>query len=324
MSVNPTMSERLVHRCQTVSSAISLLPRSVEHQMPNAVDLLISARQVICLGVGKSGAVATKFVSTLMSLRFMARSMNVVDLHHGDAGVVSSQDVVVLISKSGETAETLKACSALRALEAKTIAITMNKRSRLAELCDVALVIPEIDELDDDRLLPTTSVVAMLVLCDLLALEMLSQTNTSSHEQLRSSHPLGSIGTVLGRFVEDVMHQGLAAPFVAQDATLGEALIVMSTTSLGIVCVVDPNQHLLGILTDGDVRRLAASNRLNLSEPVISVVTSNPIVIDASSTLHEALRLMEQPNRQLSALPVVKGALCKGVIRLHDIARLQV
>ncbi len=324
MSTTESVSRRIQALCSIVADSTQSIPASISTTIVPAVDLLLSARQIHTVGVGKSAFVAMKFAASLMSLRFMARFMNAIDLQHGDAGVVAPVDVAVLISKSGETQEVIQALRTFQDIGARTIAITMNASSRLATIADVALVLPNVQELDDHGLLPTTSIIAAQIACDLLCMEMLQSSNTSTQEHLRSSHPQGSIGAVLSKQVKDIMHGGPAAPFIPITASLGDALVMLSTTALGVVCVVDSNHVLQGILTDGDVRRLASTGRLQLTDNVTTVTTANPVVIEEDASLLDALRLMEHRDRQLSALPVMKGASCSGVIRLHDIARLQV
>ncbi len=324
MTTTDSASKRIHALCTIVSHSVETIPKSISTAIVPAVDVLLSATQIHTVGVGKSGFVAMKFAASLMSLRYMARFMSAVDLQHGDAGVVAPSDVAVLISKSGETHEVVQALRTFQDIGARTIAITMNASSRLATIADVALVLPNVQELDDHGLLPTTSVVVAQVACDLLCMEMLHTSNTSTHEHLRSSHPQGAIGAVLAKRVRDIMHSGAAAPFIPVTASVGDALVTLSTTALGVVCVVDHDFVLQGILTDGDVRRLASTGRLQLTDSVTTVTTVNPVVVDEDASLLDALRLMEHRDRQLSALPVMKGASCKGVIRLHDIARLQV
>lgn len=319
-----TVEQRLESYCSTLSSAIQSIPRQIGAAIPKGVDLLLRARQIVTFGVGKSGAVATKFAATLMSLRFNARCMSPVDIHHGDAGVLGAEDVAVLISKSGETTEILRAQATLSSIGCQTLVITTSRNSRLATTADLAVITEQIIELDSDGLLPTTSVVVANVVCDLLALEMLHQLKTSPRTRLESSHPDGTIGAMLRRRVSDVVHSGAAAPFVLPSATVSDALVKLSTTALGVVCVVDEGGSLHGILTDGDVRRLASNNSLVLDACVTTVMTRSPVVIAADDSLYSALTLMERRERQLSALPVMKGAVCYGVVRLHDIVRLQV
>jgi arabinose-5-phosphate isomerase len=250
----------------------------------HAVELLRAADHVVTAGLGKSGIIAQKFAATLASVCVSARSLHPVDALHGDAGVVGENDVVVVISKSGETIEVLRFVDVMRGLGCRVICITSQPDSRLATMSDVALIVPVTHEMDEHDILPTTSTTSSLVMADLLAVGVLS-VDPDPLRRLRRSHPDGMIGGTLLRSVAD--------------------------------------ERLAGIMTDGDVRRLVAQGRDLSTVSIVEVMTTLPVTIAPSASLHEALAVMEQRDRQIGVLPVVDQQHCVGIVRLHDIVRLQ-
>lgn len=309
---------------ESVSSALANLPDALVREVPSIVHLLVNARQILAIGVGKSGVVATKFAATLMSIGYQARSMNAVDILHGDVGVVMQSDVAVLISKSGETKEMLAAEAALRKRGAIVVALVGKEASTLAKRADVVLLLPTGHELDSDGVLPTTSVLTAMAACDFIVMEVLLADTDAASKRLVDTHPGGTIGNLLHRTVGQIMHSGERLPSIKATGTISDALIVLSTTALGIVCILDEASHVLGVITDGDVRRLALQGELQLLQSAHGVMNPTPTTVSVNATLHEALMLMERRERQISVLPVVDNNKCVGVIRLHDIVSLQV
>lgn len=295
---------------------------TLDHTYVHAVELLRGANNVITAGLGKSGFVAQKMAATLASVCVSARSMHPVDALHGDAGVVGEGDVVVVISKSGETPEVLRFADVMRGLGCHIISITSATANALASMSDVALQAPVIHEMDEHDILPTVSTTSALVLADVLAVGVLSG-DPDPLRRLRRSHPDGMIGGTLLRSVADVMHTGSSIPRVSEGTTMLDALVEMTSKSLGIVCVMR-DDFLVGILTDGDVRRLVTRGTDLASATIGEHMTTSPVTVDSTSSLHEALQIMERPDRQIGVLPVVNADVCVGVIRLHDIVRLQV
>ena len=309
--------EALRHQIESLLRMVDQLDQRYGH----AVDLLRAADHVVTAGLGKSGIIAQKFAATLASVCVSARCLHPVDALHGDAGVVGAGDVVVVISKSGETVEVLRFVDVMRGLGCRVICITSQPESRLATMSDVALIVPVTHEMDAHDILPTTSTTSSLVMADLLAVGVLS-ADPDPLRRLRRSHPDGMIGGTLLRSVADVMHTGDAMPVVQPTTSMLDALVAMTSKALGIVCVVEDGR-LAGIMTDGDVRRLVAQG-VDLSTMTIDkVMTTAPVTIAPSASLHEALTVMEQRDRQIGVLPVVDQETCVGVVRLHDIVRLQ-
>lgn len=302
--------------------SLTMLASEVNDAYVLAVDMLRASQHVVATGLGKSGFIAQKFAATLASVCVPSRCLHPVDALHGDAGVINEGDVVVAFSKSGETPEILRFVDVARGLGARIIAITAKPSCRLAQLADVALTAPVTHEMDAHDILPTTSTTSALVMADLLAVGVLA-SDPEPLLRLRRSHPDGMIGGTLLRSVADVMHTGSQMPCVHPDASMVDALAEMSAKALGIVCVCE-NGHLQGVVTDGDVRRMVAGTVDLRSAIVRDVMTATPVTIGPHASLHEALQRMEHRERQIAVLPVVDDGRCVGVVRLHDIVRLQV
>lgn len=309
-------------------NAIDLQIRALERSrdaindgFERAVQLLSRAPKTVTSGLGKSSFIARKMAATMASVRLPALYLHPVDALHGDSGILEAGDVLVAFSKSGETPEVLRLVALARDLGLSIIAVTARPSSSLGEAADASVGALIEAELDEDDVLPTASTTSALVIADLLALGALN-ANGGSSERLRSSHPGGAIGAALQREVREVMHVGDQLPVIDVQSVMADALVELSGKSLGIVCLVDGDQNLQGIITDGDVRRLAASGMEVAALRAADVMTKEPMTIAPTATLHEALQVMERGERQIAVLPVLESTRCVGVIRLHDIVRL--
>lgn len=323
MSVHHDDRANVEHILQPLLHGITALSSTIGEQIAQVGPYLSAATAIHPTGVGKSSFIAMKFAATLRSLRYPAQYLNPVDALHGDIGSVRHSDVVVLFSKSGETRELLRLLDVVEACGCRTVAVTARPQSTLAQRANHLLYTPVPAEMDASDVVPTTSTTIALIVADILALTMLAGEGNAV-ERFVTSHPHGMIGVGMSRTVADVMHGGDRIPKVWSHTTMAETLLVMSTAALGIVCIVDADERLLGIITDGDVRRLVASGVSVLDQPVATVMTREPVVVQPDVRLHEALLRMEQRERQLSVLPVVnERGTCLGVVRLHDIVRSQ-
>lgn len=304
-------------------AALELLRAEVDGAFVSVVELLAASPMVITSGIGKSGIIARKLAATLNSISVPAVFLHPVEAAHGDSGLLKQGDVVVLFSKSGETPEVVRLAAQARGLGCTTVAIVTRRRSLLREQCDHALIAPIERELDSHNILPTASTTTALILADLLVVGV-SVLRGDTAEGLRRTHPQGMIGAGLRGLVRDVMHSNDELPFVLYGATMSEALVQLTSKGLGCVCVCDPSGTLRGIITDGDIRR-AVQHGIDIAiSPVNEIMTSEPTTISSGATLHEALIQMEQRHRQIGVLPVIEAGVCVGVLRLHDIASLQV
>ncbi len=303
--------------------SIELLREALTDNLEDAVRAIAGAEKVIVSGLGKSGFIARKMAATLTSIRIPGIYVHPVDALHGDIGLLAPSDVMVLFSKSGETPEVLRLAEIAKESGTPCIAITSRDSSSLATTASHAVSAPILRELDPNNLLPTASTTGALVVADLLCVGA-SLIHGDVVGRLRQSHPKGAIGAALLRTVADVMHVDNALPIVQPDTALQDALALLSEKALGIVCIVSSGGELLGIITDGDVRRAVSAGIKISSVRCSDVMTLNPVTVLPSHTLYDALQLMENRERQISVVPVVntRGA-CVGVVRVHDIVRAQ-
>lgn len=297
------------------------IAQALDENFERATHLLSAANKIVSTGLGKSGFIARKLAATLSSLRMPSIYLHPVDALHGDSGILEAGDCMVAFSKSGETPEVLRLIDHVRGLGICVVAITSRLNSAITQRADATLYAHIASELDELNLVPTASTTAALVMADILALSAAEHRGVAA-DALRASHPGGAIGASLLRLVDEVMHSGAALPTVTPDATLKAALTELSQKGLGAVCVNNNDGVLVGLLTDGDVRRFVQAGGDAEHTSVQNVMTTSPVTISPGATLHEAFLMMEQRTRQLSVLPVVDGTTCVGLVRLHDIVRV--
>jgi arabinose-5-phosphate isomerase len=284
-----------------------------EHQSSPA------AGRVIVTGMGKSGHIARKVAATLASTGTPALFVHPAEAGHGDLGMVMPGDVILALSKSGETTELRSILEYSRRFEIKLIAVTAWPNSTLARHADIILTLPEADEACPHGQAPTTSTLMQLALGDALAIALLEERGFR-REDFHGLHPGGRLGANLN-FVADVMHRGEALPLVAVDAAMSEAIMTISGKRLGCVGIVDRDGALAGIITDGDLRRNLAGPDL-LSRPVAEVMTRTPKTIGPDALVGTALDLLN--HAQITVLFVVEGGKPVGVVHMHDLLRIGV
>jgi arabinose-5-phosphate isomerase len=293
-------------------------------QVERAVELLVNCRgKVVLVGVGKSGIVARKIAATLTSTGTLAVYLHPADALHGDIGIVTGEDVAIVLSNSGETDELVAMLPYLKCRQVPIIALVGNLRSTLACNADAVLDAAVDKEACPFNLAPTTSTTVALSIGDALAM-ILMQVKGLTPEDFALNHPAGRLGKRLTLRVRDLMHSGMKHPTVSPQASWIELLSTISQGGLGAVNVVDDAGHLLGIFTDGDLRRLLQKVKYSDLETLTasSVMTPNPVVVSPDVLAYQALQLMENRPSQISMLPVVDGQQhCVGLIRLHDIVR---
>lgn len=297
-------------------AANSLNKESVER----AVEFLLNCEtKVIVTGVGKSAIIANKIAETMTSTGTVAVFVHTSDALHGSLGVIGNGDVVIALSNSGETEELLAILPSLKQREVKIISIVGNLNSTLTRQSDVVLDASVDQEACPLNLAPTTSTTVALSIGDALAMT-LSNLKGWTEEDFAANHPAGRLGKRLTLKVADLMHE---SPNVSPDANWLEVVKALSKYALGAVNVVDENLKLIGIVTDGDLRRTIEKtlpeNFSNLSAE--KMMTKNPTTAIPEMLAYDALLLMENRPRQISVLPVIeKGKSC-GLLRLHDIVR---
>ena len=269
-------------------------------------------------GVGKSGIIAKKIAATMSACGMKAFFFSAQDALHGDIGLVTSGAVVFLFSKSGETTELLDLCPALKNKGAHLIAVVMNDTSRLAKLSDMTFSLPSLKELCPYDLAPTTSTLAQLVFGDLLAM-VLMRLNKVSLNDFIQNHPSGRIGKRQILRVKDLMLQGGNLPLCLEKDLLADILVELSNKRSGCICIVDKDKNLLGIFTDGDLRRsLQQFGVRALEKPMAELMTKNPRNVGPDVLAFDAMRMMEEKH-PITSLVVVEQGVCVGLLRMHDI-----
>ncbi len=283
-----------------------------------------AGNRVVVTGMGKAGIIARKLVATLASTGTPALHVHPGEASHGDLGMIGRGDVVLALSNSGETAELSDLLNYCKRHGNKIVAITADVGSTLAELADVALILPETEEACPMGLAPTTSTTMMLGLGDALAIAVLEQRDFTAAD-FHVLHPGGALGRKLLR-VQDLMHAGDRVPVIGADAPVSEAILVMTEKSLGCVGVVDDGGSLVGIVTDGDLRRHMAVDLLQ--QRTAEVMTATPQTIAPEALAVEALRQMNGgPTKPITSLFVVDSANKRGsmrpvgIVHIHDCLR---
>ncbi len=286
--------------------------------------VLASPGRVVATGMGKSGHVARKIAATLASTGTPAFYVHPGEAGHGDLGMITPADVVLALSYSGESDEVLMLLPALKRQGNRLIAMTGHARSTLAREADVHLDVAVPGEACPLALAPTSSTTASLAMGDALAVALLEARGFTADDFARS-HPAGSLGRRLLLRIADVMHTGEEIPSVPADATLAQALVEISRKRLGLTAVVDGGNQLLGIFTDGDLRRALDSEALDVRHTRIdTLMTRNPVTIGAQALAAEAAHLLEE-KRIGSGLIVVDGEhRVVGALNIHDLLQARV
>ncbi|MBK7393580.1 MAG: KpsF/GutQ family sugar-phosphate isomerase [Chloracidobacterium sp.] len=286
-----------------------------------AIELLENCpSKVIVCGVGKSGVIGQKIAQTMTSTGTVAVFVNPSDALHGGLGVVAENDVVIALSNSGETEELLAILPALRQRGVKIIAIVGNESSTLARVADAVLDGSVDKEACPLNLAPTASTTVALAIGDAIAMALMEAKGLTS-EDFAANHPAGRLGKRLTLTVNDLMHE---SPNIAIDATWLEVVKAISKNALGAVNVVGDDTKLIGIVTDGDLRRtIEKTEPSGLSSLTASdMMTAGPITAFPEMLAFDALKLMEDRPSQISVLPVVDGdGKSVGLLRLHDVVR---
>ena len=283
-----------------------------------ACDLLLATRgHIIVTGLGKSGHIGEKIAATLASTGTPAFFVHAAEAGHGDLGMITGDDTILAISYSGESQEILMMLPIVRALGVKIIAITGRPQSALARQADLHLPVVVAKEACPLGLAPTTSTTATLALGDALAITLM-QARQFNEQDFARSHPYGRLGRRLMTKVGDVMRRDGAVPQVARDASVQTALFQITDKGLGVTLVSD-GDRLLGIFTDGDLRRALEKYPDALQRPIAEVMTRAPQTTAPGVLAAAALQHMEA--RHITALPVLDGERIAGIIHIHDLLR---
>lgn len=302
------------------AEAVAALQSKINGQFEAAVDMIFNCRgRIIITGMGKSGLIARKIVATMNSTGTAAIFLHPSDAVHGDLGMVRKEDVVVCISKSGDTDEIRQLLPMFRRIGVKIISLVGMVNSQLAKGSDITIDISVKEEACPHDLAPTASTTATLAMGDALAIALLDKRNFTK-EEFAMFHPGGILGKRLLLKVEEIMASGDAVPVVQQQVTLADAIVEMTSKRLGATCVVDDQGLLCGIVTDGDLRRLLQRTTDVTNVSTVQAMTKNPKTIRTGLLAVMALEEMEQFN--ITQLPVVdEQHRPVGMIHLHDLVK---
>lgn len=300
--------------------AIDALKTRINEDFVRACDTIMKCNgRVVVTGMGKSGHIGNKIAATLASTGTPSFFVHPGEASHGDLGMITNQDVVLAISNSGNTAEVLTILPLIKRMGAPLISMTGNNESILAREAVANLDVSVEVEACPLGLAPTSSTTATLVMGDALAVALLEARGFSA-EDFAFSHPGGTLGRRLLLRVSDIMHTGERIPKVSPQTTLGRALLEISQKGLGMTTIVDSSGHMLGLFTDGDLRRTLDRAIDIHTTPIADVMTSNGKTIHDDQLAAEALNIMEE--LKINALPVInrRGELT-GAINMHDLLR---
>jgi len=300
----------------TEAEALVALAASLGADFALAIEILAKAPgRVVVTGMGKSGHIARKIAATLASTGRPALFVHPAEASHGDLGMITADDVVVALSNSGETPELGDIVAYSRRFAIPLVAMTSVAASTLAASADVALILPPVTEACPVVQAPTTSTTLMLALGDALAVALLERNHFSA-DDFKVFHPGGQLGRQLLR-VADLMHAGDQLPLVGADATMAEAILVMTAKSLGCAGVVAADGALAGIITDGDLRRHMQGDLMAM--PAALVMTRNPKTVRPGLLAAEAVNIMNA--KAITSLFVVEDRAPVGVLHVHDCLR---
>lgn len=301
------------------AAAVGSLEARVDEPFSKALDLLVGVKgRVILTGMGKSGHIGRKISATLASTGTPSDFLHPTEAAHGDLGMVTRQDGVIVISKSGNTAEILNLLPYFKLLSIPIIGLLGNVRSPIGDKCDVCLDVSVVEEGCPLDLAPTASTTATLAMGDALAIALLTEKRFRP-EDFAFLHPGGALGRRLNLRVEEIMHTGHAIPVVAPGASMSEVIMEMTRKRLGATCVVNPDGSLEGIFTDGDLRR-AFERRVDFATVTASqIAIHSPKTIEPSTLVTRAVNIMESHN--ILVLPIVDDGKLLGIVHLHDLLK---
>ncbi|HOV91819.1 MAG TPA: KpsF/GutQ family sugar-phosphate isomerase [Candidatus Kapabacteria bacterium] len=299
--------------------SLILAKSKIGENYQSAAELIANSNKVILSGIGKSGLIAKKIAATLSSYNLSAVFLHPVEALHGDIGIIQHNDVVIFVSKSGSTDEIVRLVPFIKSRNAKIISIITNTKSYLGANSDIVLEAAIEREACPFGVAPTSSTTVALVIGDAIAIEAALISKVTIQDFSRT-HPLGTIGKTLTLQVKDIMHTNSNIPIIKNDAFFKDAIIEISKKKLGCVLVVNNLDELVGIITDGDVRRTLQKFDEIRNIKVSDIMNDQPVTIKEDIYLDVALSIMENRESQINVLPVVDESKKPiGVIRLHDI-----
>ena len=300
------------------SRQLNNVAKQIDQDVVKASELIIknNGKLVIC-GLGKSGLIGQKIVATLCSTGTKSVFVHAAEALHGDLGIYNPGDPTLLISKSGNTEELVRLIPILREFQSPLIALVRNMDSYMAKNVDIVLNGTIESEIDPLGIVPTTSALAALAIGDALASVLMVKRGFNEQDFARY-HPGGELGKQLGLTVNHLIHALDDVAIIDEDSSLGDIASAMTTKPLGAALIIN-NKELVGIVTEGDLRKAIASNK-SLSDTMGDFINRSPISVSPALSIHDAMKLMEDRDSQISVLPVVNESKeCLGLIRLHDL-----
>jgi arabinose-5-phosphate isomerase len=313
-NIKQIAKDALINEARAVENLINYIDNDFEACVR---EILQSRGRVVITGIGKSAIIANKIVATMNSTGTPALFMHAADAIHGDLGMIQEQDIVICLSKSGNTPEIKVLVPLLKRRGSKLVALVSNKNSYLAEHADFVLNATIAEEACPNNLAPTTSTTAHLAMGDALAICLLELRNFSS-EDFAKYHPGGALGKQLYLKVEDV-YSNNQVPMVSSFTPLKDVIMEISSKRLGATAVVDDEKNLLGIITDGDLRRMLQKESNIALIKASDIMTRTPKMIDKGEFAVKALQIMQENN--ITQLVVKDGARVAGFIHLHDLLK---
>jgi arabinose-5-phosphate isomerase len=302
------------------AEAVALLEKKIDENFVRAVELILKSKgRVIVTGIGKSGIIGKKIAATLTSTGTAAFFLHPTEGIHGDLGMVQKNDVVIAITKSGGTDEVYQLIPLFKRLGVPIITFTGSPSSQVAEKSDVVIDVSVDQEACGNNLVPTSSTTAALVMGDALAIALLDERHFSS-EDFALLHPGGHLGRKLLLKVSDIMHTGDEIPMVSEETDMKQVILEMTSKRMGTTTVVNQKGQLVGIFTDGDLRRLVERTDEMFSLKAGQVMTKDPKTIDGDELAAKALNLMEF--HSITSLVITNGKRQPtGIVHLHDILK---
>jgi len=320
----PTKFDDLAHGKRVLNEeahALSMLAKSLDEAFVRAVEAIDAMKQnagrgrLIVAGIGKSGHIARKLSASFASTGTPSHFVHPGEASHGDLGMITKNDVVIMLSNSGETSELSDLIHYTRRFEITSIAMTSRAQSTLAKHCDILLCLPPLPEACPNNLAPTTSTTMMMALGDALAVALLERMGLTE-EQFKVYHPGGKLGQRLQK-VSDLMHKFGDLPLIKASETMDQAILILSEKNMGSVIVLDDAGAVCGIVTDGDLKRHMAADLLQ--KPVSEVMSGKPMAIAPNALGVEAMNIMTKtPGRYITSLVVMENEELVGMIRLQD------
>jgi len=298
---------------------LELLAEQLDGSFASLVELILkSPGRVILSGVGKSAHIARKVAATLASTGTPAQFVHGADASHGDLGMITTSDVVLMLSKSGDTTELEDLANYCVRFAIPLALVTQNAASRLGRAANIVVPLPEAREACEITAAPTTSTTMMAALGDALAVVLLRRRGFAASD-FHVFHPGGALGSAL-LTVGEVMHSGAALPLIGAEANMATAILEMTSKGFGCTGVINPDGNLLGIITDGDLRRHMADGLLQ--QTAREVMTVEPRTVEVDALLSDALHRMTAASPKISAIFAMDGRRPVGIVHLHDCLRV--